>query len=75
MLSVVAWGRTRGVWLPEFCRTGGLCHESARRLQNGDRRGINHRNRWLCGIATVMQLTGHTYMRGELGAVEVTLRA
>lgn len=37
MLRVVACGRTRGVWLPEFCRTGG--------------------------------------MRGELGAVDVTLRA
>lgn len=24
MLRVVAWGRTRGVWLPEFWRTGGL---------------------------------------------------
>jgi hypothetical protein len=24
MLSVVACGRTRGVWLPEFCRTGGI---------------------------------------------------
>ena len=28
IFSVVACGRTRGVWLPEFCRTGGLYGES-----------------------------------------------
>ncbi len=28
MLRVVAWGRTLGVWLPEFCRKGGLSLES-----------------------------------------------
>ena len=59
ILRVVAWGRMRGVWLPEFCRTGGLHH--------GDAISAWETNR--------ESLVLSTHMRGDPGAVEEMLLA
>lgn len=79
MFSVVAWGRTRGVWLPEFCRNGGLLFpESARRLCGNAVFGPTTTETGDC-VARQQCSTegaeGSTYMRGEFGAVDVRLRA
>ena len=60
MLSVVAWGRIRGVWLPEFCRTGGLRDgQHATYGSMWSRAGSSQRG---------------TYSLGDPGAVDARLR-
>jgi hypothetical protein len=66
MLSVVACGRTRGVWLPEFCLSGGLVSLAtvAQRVDEGSAE---------TGII-LKRPRGSAYIRGDVGAVEDRLR-
>lgn len=57
MLSVVAWGRTRGVAEPEFCRMGGLQTEALVFVTGQDNRLPIFRSR-------------RTHILGDVGAVD-----
>lgn len=67
ILSVVAWGRIRGVTLPEFCRIGGLqdhCQLSSFNAVPRKRR--NRQSSFRAGNVT--------HILGEPGAVDARLR-